>query len=127
MAANPRASLLFTWLDLQRQIRIEGRVEKIPMELSLAYFQSRPRESQIGAWTSPQSQVIGGREALEKLQQTVEEKFAGVEKLPLPLNWGGYLLRPEAIEFWQGRMSRLHDRIVYTKEGDSWKIERLAP
>lgn len=127
LLANPRAALLFTWLELQRQIRIEGRVEKIDPETSLAYFQSRPRESQIGAWASPQSQVIADRETLKKLESEVEVKFSGLEKLPLPPNWGGYRVIPEAFEFWQGRMSRLHDRILYTRDGDAWKIERLAP
>lgn len=127
LLANPRAALLFTWLELQRQIRIEGRVEKIDPETSLAYFQSRPRESQIGAWASPQSHVIADRETLKKLESEVEVKFSGLEKLPLPPNWGGYRVIPEAFEFWQGRMSRLHDRILYTREGDAWKIERLAP
>lgn len=127
LAANPKAALLFTWLDLQRQIRIEGQVEKIAPEVSLAYFQSRPRESQIGAWASPQSQVIEGREVLEKREKEIELKFSGVEKLPLPPNWGGYRVIPDVLEFWQGRMSRLHDRILYTKVGEGWKIERLAP
>jgi len=127
LAANPQAALLFTWLELQRQIRIEGRVEKIDTEVSLAYFQSRPRESQIGAWASPQSHVIEGREVLEKREAAMELKFAGLEKLPLPPNWGGYRVIPDAFEFWQGRLSRLHDRILYTREGGEWKIERLAP
>ena len=127
LAANPRAALLFTWLDLQRQIRIEGRVEKIATEDSLAYFQSRPRSSQIGAWASPQSHPIAGREVLEKKEAELELKFAGLEKLPMPPYWGGYRVLPEVFEFWQGRMSRLHDRICYTREGDGWKIERLAP
>lgn len=127
LAANPQATLLFTWLELQRQIRIEGRIEKISAEASLAYFQSRPRESQIGAWASPQSQVIGGREALEKREKEIEAQFAGIDKLPLPPHWGGYLLRPHSLEFWQGRLSRLHDRIVYTRKEAAWAIGRLAP
>ena len=127
LAANPRAALLFTWLDLQRQIRIEGRVEKIDQEVSRMYFQSRPRASQIGAWASPQSHVIAGREVLQKLESDAEAKFSGIEKLPLPPNWGGYRVIPEVFEFWQGRMSRLHDRIHYTREGERWTIERLAP
>ncbi|MBC7777820.1 MAG: pyridoxamine 5'-phosphate oxidase [Phycisphaerae bacterium] len=127
LAENPRAALLFTWLDLQRQIRIEGRVEKIAPEASFAYFQSRPRSSQIGAWASPQSHPIEGREVLEKWEAAMELKFAGLEKLPLPPNWGGYRVIPEVFEFWQGRLSRLHDRILYTREGEGWKIERLAP
>ena len=124
---NPRAALLFTWLDLQRQIRIEGRVEKIAREVSETYFQSRPRSSQIGAWASPQSQAISGREVLEQLENEIEVKFSGVEKLPVPPNWGGYRVVPDTFEFWQGRMSRLHDRILYTQEAEGWKIGRLAP
>lgn len=127
LATNPRAALLFTWLDLQRQIRIEGTVEKVSAEESEAYFQSRPRESQIGAWASPQSQVVAGREALEARVAELEARFAGIEKLPLPPTWGGYRLRPHLFEFWQGRPSRLHDRIQFSKTGDSWAIERLAP
>lgn len=127
LALNPHATLLFTWLELQRQIRIEGEVEKISREASLAYFQSRPRESQIGAWASPQSSVIAGREVLEQREMEMEEKFAGLDKLPLPDYWGGYLLRPVALEFWQGRMSRLHDRILYTRTDHEWLIQRLAP
>lgn len=127
LMVNPHATLLFTWLDLQRQIRIEGQVEKVPEQVSLDYFQSRPRESQIGAWASPQSQIIGGRAELEKREKETEARFAGLDKLPLPPHWGGYLLRPSVIEFWQGRMSRLHDRILYTREAGGWKIERLAP
>lgn len=127
MAANPRAALLFTWLELQRQIRIEGTVEKVSAAESEAYFQSRPRESQIGAWASPQSHVVAGREALETRMTALEAQFAGIEKLPLPPNWGGYRLRPHLFEFWQGRPSRLHDRIQFSKTTDGWKIERLAP
>lgn len=128
LMANPRASLLFTWLELQRQIRIDGRIEKISTAASLEYFQSRPRESQIGAWASPQSKVIANRAELEAREAAMEAQFAGLEKLPLPPNWGGFLLRPEALEFWQGRLSRLHDRILYTRVGVAdWRIERLAP
>jgi pyridoxamine 5'-phosphate oxidase len=127
LTANPRATVLFTWLELQRQIRIEGVVEKISREASLAYFQSRPRENQIGAWASPQSRIIESREVLVQREMEMEEKFAGLEKLPLPDFWGGYLLRPVVMEFWQGRMSRLHDRILYSRDGNDWRIERLAP
>jgi len=127
LMANPRASLLFTWLEIQRQIRIEGLIEKIGAEASLEYFQSRPRESQIGAWASPQSKVISNRAVLEEREAAVEKRFEGLEKLPLPPNWGGFLLRPDALEFWQGRLSRLHDRILYTRNGKGWQIERLAP
>ncbi|MBN8679904.1 MAG: pyridoxamine 5'-phosphate oxidase [Chitinophagales bacterium] len=127
LAANPRATLLFTWLELQRQVRIEGTVEKISREASESYFQSRPRGNQIGAWASPQSQVIAGREVLEMREQDMEAKFAGLETLPMPDYWGGYLVRPSVVEFWQGRMSRLHDRIRYTLHENQWRIERLAP
>ncbi|MFN0035168.1 MAG: pyridoxamine 5'-phosphate oxidase [Saprospiraceae bacterium] len=127
LAVNPWAALLFTWLDLERQIRIEGRVEKISEEESLAYFQSRPRSSQIGAWASPQSHAVAGRAALENRQKELEAAFANLEKLPLAPNWGGYRLQPDALEFWQGRPSRLHDRILYTRKEKGWQIERLAP
>ena len=124
---NPHAAMLFTWLDLQRQIRIEGSIEKISTEESLDYFQSRPRESQIGAWASPQSRVIEARELLEKNQVALVKQYEGVEKLPLPPFWGGYRIKPVWFEFWQGRESRLHDRVVYSISKDGWKIGRLAP
>lgn len=124
---NPQAALLFTWLELERQIRIEGNVVKVTQEASLAYFQSRPKSSQIGAWASPQSSVIESREVLEKRAAELKFEYDHTEALPLPPFWGGYLLKPELIEFWQGRESRLHDRICYTREGEGWKIERLAP
>jgi len=127
LAENPQAALLFTWLDLERQIRIEGSVKKVTREESLAYFQSRPKGSQIGAWTSPQSRVIEGREVLEKRAAELKAQYDHVETLPLPPQWGGYRLIPDRIEFWQGRESRLHDRICYSKTDDAWKIERLAP
>ncbi len=125
--ANPQGAILFTWLDLQRQIRIEGDIVKISAEESLDYFQSRPRESQIGAWASPQSRPIEAREVLEKKQSALAVEYVGVEKLPLPPFWGGYRLVPTWFEFWQGRESRLHDRVVYEQSGESWKIGRLAP
>jgi len=124
---NPQAAMLFTWLDLQRQIRIEGSIEKISMEESLDYFQSRPIESQIGAWASPQSRPITSREVLEKNSVAIKEKYRGVEKLPLPPFWGGYRLVPLWFEFWQGRESRLHDRVVYSPKEGGWEIGRLAP
>ena len=108
-------------------MRVQGRVERAPENLSTAYFQSRPRSSQIGAWASPQSQVIASRAALESLEHDVEQRFAGQEPLPRPPHWGGYILRPTRVEFWQGRPSRLHDRIVFERAGDGWKIARLAP
>ncbi len=127
LAANPKAALLFNWLDLHRQIRIEGLVEKIAQADSLAYFQTRPRGSQIGGWASPQSQVISDRAFLENRVAELEEKFAGDETLPLPPTWGGYVLKPQLFEFWQGQPSRLHDRIQYVRQNGSWQIERLAP
>lgn len=127
LADNPQAALLFTWLELERQIRIEGRVERIDREASLAYFQSRPKGSQIGAWTSPQSHVIPGRDSLEAKQLALELEYEKADVLPLPPFWGGYRLLPDMLEFWQGRPSRLHDRIRYVKSENDWKIERLAP
>lgn len=123
---NPHAALLFFWPALERQVRIEGTVQKVLPETSDAYFQSRPRESQIGAWASPQSEPIGSRnELLERMEKT-KARF-GNEPLPRPSSWGGYLVIPRAIEFWQGRANRLHDRLKYLREGELWKIVRLAP
>ncbi len=127
MEGNNDVALLFTWLDLHRQIRIEGKVEKINEESCTLYFQSRPRASQLGAWASPQSRVIESRQVLEEMEAEAMKKFEGYEVLPRPPHWGGYLVRPRAFEFWQGRRSRLHDRIRYRKEKENWIIERLAP
>ena len=127
LAANPVAALTFFWAELERQVCIRGQVEKVSEEKSTEYFQSRPRGSQVGAWTSPQSTIIEGREVLEERQQKVSEKYKDLQVLPKPKQWGGYCVKPFLIEFWQGRPSRLHDRIVYTKSGDHWDIHRLAP
>ncbi|MBK8968088.1 MAG: pyridoxamine 5'-phosphate oxidase [Lewinellaceae bacterium] len=124
---NPQAALLFCWLELERQVRIEGSVERVTPAESKAYFQSRPRESQIGAWASPQSRVIEGRFVLEEKVQELATTFKHDAVLPLPAFWGGYRVRPDVVEFWQGRESRLHDRIRYTREKIGWTIERLAP
>lgn len=124
---NPHAAILFTWLELQRQIRIEGAVEKVSEAESLEYFQSRPRESQVGAWASPQSTLIDGRQVLETNQAKIETQFAGAPVLPLPPFWGGYRLKPVWFEFWQGRESRLHDRVIYALTPEGWKTGRLAP
>ena len=125
---NPQVALVFLWLDLQRQVRIEGRVERLSTEASEAYFQSRPRGSQVGALASPQSSVIGGREWLEGRVAELEKKYEGLDKLPLPDFWGGYLVKPTMLEFWQGQPSRLHDRFQYTpKPEGGWLIQRLAP
>lgn len=124
---NPNAALVFNWLSMQRQIRIQGSVKKISRSESEAYFQSRPKGSQIGAWASPQSQVINDRDILEDKKTALETEYQNTEILPCPPHWGGFLVEPKVIEFWQGRSSRLHDRICYTKLGNDWKIERLAP
>ena len=127
LAENPNACLTFFWAELERQVRIEGLIEKISGEESDAYFHSRPRASQIGAWVSNQSMVIGQREILEEREKHLIEKF-GDQPIPRPPHWGGYRLVPNYIEFWQGRPSRLHDRIAYTLlENGDWKIERLSP
>ena len=125
LAANPNAALLFFWKEMERQVRIEGKVEKISEEESDAYFNSRPLGSRIGAWASPQSKVINDRTVIEDNVQKFTEEFG--EKIPRPPHWGGYLLVPVKMEFWQGRSSRLHDRILFTLEDNSWKISRLAP
>jgi pyridoxamine 5'-phosphate oxidase len=126
LAGNPNASLTFYWADLERQVCVSGPVEKISHEESENYFKSRPRGSRLAAWASNQSDVVTDRAAIEAKWSEMEKKFPG--EIPLPPNWGGYVLKPERVEFWQGRPSRLHDRFQYTKQpGDSWKLERLAP
>ena len=127
LAAQPLAAINFFWPGLERQVRVEGRVEKASEALSTEYFQSRPRSSQVGAWASPQSQVIGSREELEAREADVATKFGGQDPLPRPPHWGGFILRPTRVEFWQGRPSRLHDRIVYEAQGSDWRRSRLAP
>lgn len=125
--ANPFAALLFSWIPIARQIRIEGRVTKLSREESEAYFQSRPRGSQIGAWASNQSEVISNREDLIQKHRAFEEQFSDQEVIPTPGHWGGFELIPDRIEFWQGNENRLHDRFVYEKKDSDWLIERLAP
>ncbi len=126
LAVNARAALVFFWPALERQVRIEGRVESVSRTESAAYFAQRPRESQIGAWASEQSRVIPSRAWLEATVKAKAEAF-GDQEIPLPENWGGYRVIPERLEFWQGRENRLHDRIVYDREGTSWAIRRLSP
>lgn len=121
-----KIALTFFWVELERQIRIEGLVSKVSEELSDKYFSARPRESQIGAWASNQSEMIGSREELEKNVKFFTEKFATME-VPRPPFWGGYLINPVKFEFWQGRPNRLHDRLVYSRIASDWKISRVAP
>jgi len=124
---HPAAALTFFWPELERQVRIQGTVEKVSKETSEAYFKSRPKASQIGAWSSPQSTIIANRDILDERQKQLTEKFADDDSLPKPEQWGGYIVRPLSIEFWQGRPGRLHDRILYTLTKDRWVINRLAP
>jgi len=126
MLENPFVAAVFDWHDIERQVRIEGRVELVSNEESDAYFNSRPESSKLGAWVSPQSKVIKNREELDRLQEFYENRFKG-KPITRPDNWGGFLIRPMVIEFWQGRTGRLHDRIVYYKTEDGWTIHRLAP
>jgi pyridoxamine 5'-phosphate oxidase len=126
IAANPAAALLFFWAELERQVRIDGRVEKLTTEESDAYFARRPRGHRISAWASPQSEVIPARAFLEAQMEAVEERFRDVE-VPRPPHWGGYRVFPERLEFWQGRPDRAHDRLAYTRTASAWKRERLAP
>lgn len=127
LAENPFFCANFYWEDLARQVRFEGNVEKVPEFISDEYFASRPRESQIGAWASDQSSGLPSRKALEEKLEALKAKFDG-DSVPRPPHWGGYLLVPTKVEFWQGRESRLHDRLEYTREGDAkWNLQRLSP
>ena len=126
LAENPRISLLFFWKEIERQVRISGVVEKLTDAENDEYFNSRPEGSRIGAWASPQSEVIENREWLEERKLKFENQFSNTP-IVRPPHWGGYNVKPHTIEFWQGRPSRLHDRIQYTLQSGSWKIQRLAP
>ncbi len=128
LIANPQAALVFFWDKLERQVRIEGQVVKVSPTESDTYFHSRPLGSQIGAWVSDQSRVISDRQILETKQQNLEQKYQNSQQIPRPEHWGGWRVIPQTIEFWQGRPSRLHDRLVYTLQSDgTWQISRLAP
>jgi pyridoxamine 5'-phosphate oxidase len=126
LASNPHAALCFYWQTLERQVRIEGRVETVSRAESEAYFRSRPVAAQIGAWTSHQSEVIPSRATIEQREAELVARF-GAGVVPLPDFWGGYRVVPRAIEFWQGRASRLHDRLLYIREGGNWALQRLSP
>lgn len=135
LAANPRAAVTFPWIGLQRQVHVRGPVERVSDELAERYWASRPRGSRLGAWASPQSSVLPDRDALERLQTEVTERFGGPTGgpagesivIPLPDFWGGWRIVPETVEFWQGRRARLHDRLRYRRTTEGWVIERLAP
>jgi len=125
---NPFAALTFYWAELERQVRVEGRVERVTREKSEAYFQTRPKGSRLGALASHQSERLPSREPLEQRLRELEAEYAHTDQVPAPEWWGGYCVVPEAIEFWQGRTNRLHDRLVYRRKGeDAWAIERLSP
>ena len=128
LAANPYAAVTFHWVELERQVRIAGRVEKVTEAESDAYFQSRPSQSRIGAWSSPQSNVISSRDALEDMFKKYQEQYLDETAIPRPEHWGGYRVIPERIEFWQGRPNRLHDRLRFIRiDQGPWTLQRLAP
>ncbi len=126
LAANPACSLLFPWHPLERQVRVDGVAEPLPQAAVDAYFAVRPRSSQLGAWASRQSRVVAGRDELDREYAAARSRYLSGD-VPTPDEWGGYLVRPEAVEFWQGRPGRMHDRLVYRRDGDRWRTERLAP
>jgi pyridoxamine 5'-phosphate oxidase len=128
LAANPYCALTFGWLTLHRSVRVEGAAERLTAAESDAYFAGRPRPSRIGAWASPQSSELSSRAELDELVAATERRFAGRDDVPRPVGWGGFLVRPERVELWQGRPSRLHDRVRYDRAGDgTWSRTRLAP
>ena len=127
LAETPHGAIVFWWEPLERQVRIEGTVERLTDAESDAYYHSRPKSSRLGAWASPQSQMIDSRQILEDKQQALEQQYEGIKNVPRPPHWGGFRLVPDRIEFWQGRSSRLHDRLCYVKTDTGWSRMRLAP
>lgn len=127
LAATRFASATFPWFGMQRQAHVRGTVEKVSAEETAAYWAGRPRGSQLGAWASPQSRAVHGRGALEVALANVERQFANTDQVPVPPHWGGWRIRPEAVEFWQGRQDRMHDRLVFCQRGYDWEVRRLAP
>ncbi|MDQ3784291.1 MAG: pyridoxamine 5'-phosphate oxidase [Actinomycetota bacterium] len=126
LAVNPQAALVFFWPELERQVRVEGWVERVERSESEAYWRTRPRGAQLGAWASDQSRVITGRAVLDDRLREVTESYAGID-VPVPPHWGGWRLMPSEIEFWQGRPDRMHDRLIYRRAQSEWRVERLAP
>lgn len=128
IAANPHVCLVFPWFPMQRQVVVSGSVTRVSRDETQAYFATRPRESQLGAWASPQSRPVANRDALRTLYQQVAARFAEVDEVPPPPHWGGLRVRPASVEFWQGRVGRLHDRLRYVEQdGGGWAVQRLAP
>lgn len=128
LRSNRRASATFPWYQLRRQVNVRGEVERVSREETAAYWATRPRGSQLGAWASPQSVVLSNRQGLDDLMAAITKRFADLEEIPVPPHWGGWLLRPDRVEFWQGRRDRMHDRLVYDRGHDGqWRIYRLAP
>jgi pyridoxamine 5'-phosphate oxidase len=127
IAADPRGALILYWREHDRQVRARGPIERLPEADSDAYFAGRARESRLGAWASPQSRTLADRAELDARLATVRERFDSAREVPRPEFWGGFVLRPESIEFWQGQQARLHDRFRYARDGDAWRITRLAP
>ncbi|QIZ35743.1 pyridoxamine 5'-phosphate oxidase [Saccharopolyspora sp. ASAGF58] len=127
LKATQVAAATFPWLGLQRQVNVRGTVEKVSSAETAEYWAERPRGSQLGAWASPQSQVVAGRDALQSSLSGIQRRFADAEKVPVPPHWGGWRIRPDYVEFWQGRADRLHDRLRFRRSNDLWTVERLAP
>jgi pyridoxamine 5'-phosphate oxidase len=127
LAANPRCALLFPWHPLERQVRVDGVAEVLDRTRVETYFRSRPRGARLGAWASRQSRPVASRAELAAAYARVQERFGDDDEVPVPPEWGGYRVVPEAVEFWQGRPGRMHDRLVYRREGEGWAVERLAP